>query len=233
MMNLFWNDDAAAAGPGACPPGADMVVAEAGILGNELVPGDRLPNEARLSLSRDVSRDAAREIRRMVAAMPIIGTRRPPSCPGTTRPCSSLAPSDARGTCRAGRWTTDRARSPSDLGGKHGLGRVAPPRTAATEMAEVGGMPVATQDRAGTTVPAVLGPNFPARARAGERPRQMPHQASRSRDRAAESEGRDGRATAEAGTRSSNARWPHAYRYPTSVRREVRAVTDNPKGRGE
>lgn len=233
MMNLFWTDDGAAGGPDACPPGVDMVVAEAGILGNELVPGDRLPSEARFLLSRDVSRDAAREIRRMVAAMPIIGTRRPPSRRGTTRPCSSLAPSCARGTCRAGRWTTDRARSPSDLGGKHGLGRVAPPRTAATEMAEVGLRPVAPLDCAGTMVPAVLAPSFPVRARAGVRPSHLRHRASRYRDRAAGSEVRDERAAAEAGTGSSNARWPRASRYPTSVRREVRTAADNQIGRGE
>lgn len=230
MMNLLWNDDGTAAGPGACPPCVDMVVAEAGILGNELVPVDRLPSEARLSLSRDVSRDAAREIRRMVAAIPIIGTRRPPD---TTRPCSSLAPSGARGPCRSGRWTAERARGRDDRDAEHGLGRIASPRTAAAGMAEVGRRPVAPLDRAGTMVPAVLAPSFPVRARAGERPCHLWHGASRTRDRAAGSEGRDGRVAAEAGTGISNARWPRVRRYPTSVRREVRTAADNQYGRGE
>lgn len=233
MMNLFWSDDGIAAGSGARPPGVEMVVAEARMLVNELMPGDRLPSVAKLSLARDVSRVAAREIRRVVATMPIIGIRRPQNRPGPTRPCSSLAPSGARGPCRARRWTTDRVRGSYDHGAEHDLGRVASRGAAAAEMAEVGRRPVATLNRAGTTVPAVMGPSFPVRARAGERPRHLHHQASRSRDRASDSEGGVGRAAAEAGTRSSNARWPRACRYPTSLRREVRTVTDNQKGRRE
>lgn len=233
MMNLFRSDDGVSAGSGARPPGIDMVVAEARILGNEMMPGDRLPSKARLSLARDVSRGASRKIRCVIETMPILGMRRPPSRSGSTRPCSSVAPPGARCPCRARRWTTDRARSPSDRGGEHGFGRVALQRSTAAEMAEVGRRPVAPLDRSGTTIPADLDPSFHVRARAGERPRHLPHQASRSRNRAAESDGRDGRAVAEAGTRSSNARWPRARRYPTSVRHEVRTVIDSQNGRGE
>lgn len=191
-MSHFRSDDDIAVVQGDGPFGAE----ETRILGNGLMPGDRLPSEATLSVEFDVSRAATREILGSPATMPFFEMRRSSRRRGSTSSCSRPAPSGARGPCRAGRWSADRLRGPNDRCAELGPGRVASPRSETAQIARAGRRPVERPERGVTAVPAAstrLSLNASG-ARAGERTRHLPHQASLSRDGAAGNEGRDDRA---------------------------------------
>lgn len=199
-MSRFRSDDDIAVVQGDGPIGAE----ETRILGNGLMPGDRLPSEAALSEEFDVSRAATREIRGSPATMPYFEMRRSPRRRGSTSSCSRPAPSGAPGPCRAGRRPADRLRGPIDRGAGLGPGRVASPRSETAQIARAGRRPVERPESGVTAVPAAstrLSLNASG-ARAGERTRHLPHQASLSRDGAAGNEGRDDLAAAGAALRS-------------------------------